>query len=81
MALTNFKKEEIPEGKSDLLCSVDGCSSRWSVKLDGQLPKCSHHQWQQPKVGNTKTYQQYLADKDSPGVAPTVSTWYNKEPW
>jgi hypothetical protein len=81
MALTNFKKEEIPEGKSDLLCSVDGCSSRWSVRIDGQLPKCSHHQWQQPKVGNTKTYQQYLADKDSPGVAPTVSTWYNKGEW
>lgn len=80
MALTNFKKEEIPEGKSDLLCSVDGCSSRWSVRIDGQLPKCSHHQWQQPKVGNTKTYQQYLADKNSPGVAP-VSTWYNKGEW
>ena len=80
MALTNFRKEEIPEGKSDLLCSVDGCSSRWSVRIDGQLPKCNRHQWQQPKQGNTKTYQQYLADKDSPGVPP-VSTWYNKEPW
>ena len=80
MALTNFKKEEIPEGKSDLLCSVDGCTSRWSVKLDGQLPKCSHHQWQQPKVGNTKTYQQYLSDKISPAVPP-VSTWYNKGEW
>ena len=73
-------KEPLDGGKSDLLCSVDGCSSRWSVKLDGQLPKCSHHQWQQPKVGNTKTYQQYLADKDSPAVPP-VSTWYNKETW
>ena len=73
-------KEPLDGGKSDLLCSVDGCSSRWSVKLDGQLPKCSHHQWQQPKVGNTKTYQQYLADKDSPAVPP-VSTWYNKEKW
>jgi len=80
MALTNFKKEEIPEGKSDLLCNVDGCISRWSVRIDGQVPKCSHHQWQQPKHGNTKTYQQYLADKNSPGVA-TVSAWYNKEKW
>lgn len=80
MALTNFKKEEIPEGKSDLLCSVDGCNSRWSVRIDGQLPKCSHHQWQQPKHGNTKTYQHYLADKNSPAVA-TVSTWYNKGAW
>ena len=73
-------KEPLDGGKSDLLCSVDGCSSRWSVKLDGQLPKCSHHQWQQPKIGNTKTYQQYLADKNSPAVPP-VSTWYNKEKW
>jgi len=80
MALINFKKEDIPEGKSDLLCSVEGCSSRWSVRIDGQLPKCSHHQWQQPKVGNTKTYQQYLADKISPAVPP-VSTWYNKGEW
>ena len=67
------------EGPS-LFCSVDGCSSRWSVRIDGQLSKCSRHQWQQPKQGNTKTYQQYLADKDSPGVPP-VSTWYNKEKW
>ena len=81
MALTNFKKEEIPEGKSDLLCSVDGCSSRWSVRIDGQLPKCSRHQWQQPKHGNTKTYQQYLADKNHPVVAKTVETWYSKEKW
>jgi len=73
-------KEPLDGGKSDLLCSVDGCNSRWSVKLDGQLPKCSHHQWQQPKVGNTKTYQQYLADKNSPAVPP-VSTWYNKGEW
>jgi len=73
-------KEPLDGGKSDLLCSVDGCNSRWSVRIDGQLPKCSHHQWQQPKVGNTKTYQQYLADKISPAVPP-VSTWYNKGEW
>ena len=73
-------KEPLDGGKSDLLCSVDGCSSRWSVRIDGQLPKCSHHQWQQPKVGNTKTYQQYLADKISPAVPP-VSTWHNKGEW
>ena len=81
MALTNFQKEEILEGKSDLLCSVDGCNSRWSVRIDGQLPKCSRHQWQQPKFGNTKTHQQYLADKNYPVVAKTVETWYSKEKW
>jgi len=29
-----------------LMCSVPGCSSRWSVKSDGDKPKCSKHQWQ-----------------------------------
>ena len=64
------------EGPS-LLCSVDGCKSRWSVRIDGQLPKCSFHQWQQPKYGNTKTYQQHLADKNKP-TDKTVGAWYDK---
>ena len=80
MALTNFKKDEpVYEGPS-LLCSVPGCTSRWSVKLDGQMPKCSHHQWQQPKYGNTKTYQQHLADKNKP-TDKTVGAWYDKGAW
>ena len=80
MALTNFKKDEpVYEGPS-LLCSVDGCVSRWSVKLDGQMPKCSHHQWQQPTHGYTKTYKEYLASKNQPAVK-TVSAWYDKEQW
>lgn len=79
MALTNFKKDEpVYEGPS-LLCSVAGCESRWSVKLDGQMPKCSFHQWQQPTHGYTKTYQQYLADKNQP--AKTVASWLPKEQW
>lgn len=81
MSLTNFKKEEIFGGKSELLCGVDGCSRIWAVRFDGQLPKCSRHQWQQPMFGNTKTYQRYLADKGSPGVAKTVETWYTKDKW
>ena len=77
----SFAKPE-PKDRDDgpsLLCSVDGCVSRWSVKLDGQLPKCSRHQWQQPLQGNTKTYKQYLEDKNHP--AKTVDAWYKKEPW
>ena len=81
MALTNFKKDEpVYEGPS-LLCSVPGCTSRWSVKLDGQMPKCSHHQWQQTSNGYTKTYKEYLASKNQPAVAKTVSAWYDKEQW
>ena len=79
MALTNFKKDEPVNDGPSLLCSVDGCVSRWSVKLDGQLQKCSRHQWQQPLQGNTKTYKQYLEDKNHP--AKTVDAWYKKEPW
>ena len=77
----SFAKPE-PKDRDDgpsLLCSVDGCVSRWSVKLDGQMPKCSRHQWQQPLQGNTKTYKQYLEDKSHP--AKTVDAWYKKEPW
>ena len=71
-----------PESKSkddgpSLLCSVEGCRNLWSVRLEGALPKCSHHQWQQPKYGNTKTYQQHLADKNKP-TDKTVSAWYDK---
>ena len=79
----SFAKPE-PKDRDDgpsLLCSVAGCESRWSVKLDGQMPKCSHHQWQQPTHGYTKTYQQYLADKNQPVVAKTVSAWYEKDQW
>ena len=79
MALTNFKKDEPVNDGPSLLCSVDGCVSRWSVKLDGQMPKCSRHQWQQPLQGNTKTYKQYLEDKNNP--AKTVASWLPKEPW
>jgi len=79
MALTNFKKDEpVYEGPS-LLCSVAGCESRWSVKLDGQMPKCSFHQWQQPTHGYTKTYKEYLANKNQP--AKTVASWLPKEQW
>lgn len=43
-----------PESKKDddfdpvqrLMCSVQGCPNRWSVKADGDKPKCSNHQWQ-----------------------------------
>jgi hypothetical protein len=81
MALTNFKKDEPVNDGPSLLCSVPGCASRWSVKLEGQMPKCSHHQWQQPLNNYTKTYKQYLADKNQPVVAKTVSAWYDKDQW
>jgi len=58
-----------------LLCSVEGCSAIWSVKLEGQLPKCSYHQWQQPVFGRTKTWKQHLADKSA---VRTVSAWYDE---
>ena len=81
MALTNFKKDEPAYEGPSLLCSVPGCTSRWSVRAEGQSPKCSYHQWQQPQQNYTKTYQQYSAGKNQPAVAETVDVWYNKEPW
>lgn len=77
----SFAKPE-PKDRDDgpsLLCSVPGCASRWSVKLEGQSPKCSFHQWQQPQQNYTKTYQQYIAGKNQP--AKTVDAWLPREQW
>ena len=68
MALTNFQKKDEPinQGPS-LLCSVNGCTSRWSVKMDGESPKCSYHQWpQKVKIGKTS-------------AKPTPSSYYDTE--
>ena len=32
----------------DLMCSVPGCMSRWSVKITGHHGKCSKHAWERP---------------------------------
>jgi hypothetical protein len=83
MALTNFKKDDIPEGKSDLLCSVNGCFNLWSVRLEGSPPKCSHHQWgAKPKTESTSTYKQWA---DRQPLSKPVADWYKqpdqKEEW
>jgi hypothetical protein len=82
MALTNFKKDDIPEGKSDLLCSVNGCFNLWSVRMDGQMPKCSFHQWgaAKPKTESTSTYKQW-ADRQL--LTKPVADWYKQpdEKW
>ena len=43
MALTNFKTQPVVQDDRDLMCSVSGCSYRWSVKMDGSRPFCSKH--------------------------------------
>jgi len=81
MALTNFRKDEVPEGKSDLLCSVDGCRSLWSVRLEGSSPKCSFHQWQnKPKSEGTSSYKQWA---DRQPLTKPVADWYKQpdEKW
>lgn len=32
----------------DLMCSVPGCMSRWSVQVNGAHGKCSKHAWERP---------------------------------
>jgi hypothetical protein len=73
MALTNFKSNVKHDSFDDgqrLMCSVPGCSSRWSVHLDGDKPKCTTHQWQE------KTYSHPSIEKS---VTQTVQQWYESE--
>jgi len=43
---TPAKPQEIES--DDLMCSVPGCMSRWSVKINGAHGKCSKHAWERP---------------------------------
>ena len=47
MAITKFtqQKDDSFDDTLRLMCSVQGCPNRWSVKSDGEKPKCSKHQW------------------------------------
>jgi hypothetical protein len=51
MGISNFHSNE-PD-KFDqiqaLMCSVYQCQNRWCVKMDGDKPKCSDHQWVRAK--------------------------------
>jgi len=40
------KKEDNFDAMQKLMCSVHNCQNRWSVKADGDKPKCSKHQWE-----------------------------------
>lgn len=53
MSFAKPETKERDDGPS-LLCSVNGCTSRWSVKSDGESPRCSYHRWPQKlKIGKT----------------------------
>ena len=75
MALTNFKSNVKHDSFDDgqrLMCSVPGCSSRWSVHLDGDKPKCTTHQWEK----NSAYYKKPIVANS---VSQTVQQWYEKE--
>jgi hypothetical protein len=51
-----FGKAEVVEQPSfdeSTFCTHPGCSGLWSVKAEGERPKCSFHQWQQTDTGHT----------------------------
>jgi hypothetical protein len=52
MAITKFtqQKDDSFDDIQRLMCSVHGCSNRWSVHMEGEKPKCSKHQWQKTEV-------------------------------
>jgi hypothetical protein len=67
MSFAKPETKERDDGPS-LRCSVSGCSNRWSVKVDGESPKCSYHQWpEKVKFGKTSTHK------------PIVQSYYDTE--
>jgi hypothetical protein len=68
MALTNFKNHQVESIFDTNLCSVPGCTSWWSVKID--KPKCSFHQWHSDKPRAAKLPE--LKEK-------TVAQWYDEK--
>jgi hypothetical protein len=54
MAITKFKRDEPQDNFDHLMCSVAGCSKRWSVQMEGQRPMCSEHQWSDKKPANKR---------------------------
>ena len=61
-AKKSYENEKTVKDEStfdELKCSVNGCNAKWSVKADGDKPKCSKHQW-----GESKIYRNYLEPKE-----------------
>jgi len=71
MALTNFKKDnqQIDDG-SELMCTVPGCTRRWTVNMG--RPMCSQHQWSDQKPSRNPAS---LLPKEP----KTVAQWYDRE--
>ena len=55
----NEKQDKESAAFDDLKCSVAGCPNRWTVKADGDKPKCSKHQW-----GEKPVYKNYTEPKE-----------------
>jgi hypothetical protein len=74
--MTFAKPEKKQESNFDeeqrLMCSVPGCTKRWSVHISGDRPKCSHHQWSGEKPSRNPAA---LLPKES----KTVAQWYDRE--
>ena len=52
-----------------LMCTADGCTNRWSVKID--RPMCSKHQWGESVKVKTSL--------DAIVVKEPVKTWYTDD--
>lgn len=54
-------------------CSVDGCERLWAVRVEGDKPRCSQHQWAKGKPVK-RDPAALLKEKPS-----TVSQWYERD--
>lgn len=66
MGLNSFKNSEpkTNDDESRLMCSVPGCTKRWSVHINGAAPKCSEHQWMTSKKPSEKTIDAWYKNEE-----------------
>lgn len=71
MTFAKPKAKEKEENEYSTYCSIDGCGRKWAVRVDGEKPKCSYHQW----VNSGKPKNPEFKPKKKETVK-TVGQWY-----
>lgn len=72
MALENWQKQKNEISDTDhLMCSVQGCGNRWSVRMDGEPAFCSPHKW-----GGAKSINRSVRDAV---LKPATPHWQDEE--
>jgi len=66
------KKDKLESEFDRLMCTVAGCTRRWTVDMG--RPMCSEHQWSDKKPATMRDIAALL-----PSEPKTVEQWYDKD--